>query len=258
MTTGQKINECRKKSGMTQEELAEKLGVTRQAVSKWEQDAAFPETDNVLEMCRLFSVSADELLFGKESEKPAPQEQGARIAVQTVRVPYRYEYVSERKLFGLPLVHINLGFGLCRAKGIIAIGNIATGFIAIGGLSVGLFALGGLALGLLVLGGFALGGVAVGGFALGLLALGGIATGLFAIGGVGIGYYALGGLAVGRYAFGGGAVGWLAVGLQYTNGTHTFLVPQDLQAFSDWLAGNDFSPGLVKFLTGLTKLLSIG
>ena len=44
MTTGQKIYECRKNAGLTQEELAEKLGVSRQAVSKWESDAAFPET----------------------------------------------------------------------------------------------------------------------------------------------------------------------------------------------------------------------
>ena len=67
MTTGQKIYECRKAAGMTQEELADRLGVTRQAVSKWEQDIAFPETDKVLEMCKLFSVSADELLFGREN-----------------------------------------------------------------------------------------------------------------------------------------------------------------------------------------------
>lgn len=258
MTTGQKINECRKKAGMTQEELADKLGVTRQAVSKWEQDITFPETDKILEMCKLFSVSADELLFGRESEKSAPEEQSARVTVQTVKFPYAYEYISERKLFGLPLVHIHLGFGLCRAKGIIAIGNIATGFIAIGGLSVGLFALGGLALGLSVLGGFALGGVAVGGLVLGLLAVGGISIGLFAIGGVGVGYYALGGLAVGRYAFGGAAVGWLSVGQEYVNGTNAFLVPQEFQAFSDWLKANDFSSASEKFLLGLARLLGGG
>ncbi len=67
MTTGERIFEYRKKAGFTQEEIAERLGVSRQAVSKWEQDAAFPETDKVLELCKLFSVSADELLFGREN-----------------------------------------------------------------------------------------------------------------------------------------------------------------------------------------------
>ncbi len=43
MTTGEIIFEYRKKAGLTQEELADRLGVSRQAVSKWEQDAAFPE-----------------------------------------------------------------------------------------------------------------------------------------------------------------------------------------------------------------------
>ena len=67
MTTGDKIFGYRKKAGFTQEELADRLGVSRQAVSKWEQDAAFPETDKVLELCKLFSVSGDELLFGREN-----------------------------------------------------------------------------------------------------------------------------------------------------------------------------------------------
>lgn len=71
MTTGQKIYECRKRGGMTQEELADRLGVSRQAVSKWEQDAAFPETEKVLELCRLFHLSSDELLFGTPEEAEA-------------------------------------------------------------------------------------------------------------------------------------------------------------------------------------------
>ncbi len=71
MTTGQKIYECRKRGGMTQEELADRLGVSRQAVSKWEQDAAFPETEKVLELCRLFHFSSDELLFGTPEEAVA-------------------------------------------------------------------------------------------------------------------------------------------------------------------------------------------
>ncbi|MDE6200260.1 MAG: helix-turn-helix domain-containing protein [Clostridiales bacterium] len=47
---------------MTQEELAEKMGVSRQTVSKWELDAVYPEVDKLLELCKLFSVSLDSLL----------------------------------------------------------------------------------------------------------------------------------------------------------------------------------------------------
>ncbi len=50
-----------KRKGMTQVELAETLNVTRQAVSRWEGDPAFPETDTLMKMSRLFGVSCDYL-----------------------------------------------------------------------------------------------------------------------------------------------------------------------------------------------------
>lgn len=88
--------------------------------------------------------------------------------------PYHYEYKSRRTLFGLPLVHIHFGGRrVCRAKGIIAIGDIATGLFAIGGIAAGLISLGGLSAGLLALGGLAIGMFAAGGMGLGLLAAAG-------------------------------------------------------------------------------------
>lgn len=51
-------------NGMTQEELAEKMQVSRQTVSKWELDAAYPEMSKVLELCQLFSCSMDDLIRG--------------------------------------------------------------------------------------------------------------------------------------------------------------------------------------------------
>lgn len=62
MTTGEKIYELRKKSRITQEEFAEKLEVSRQAVSKWESDTAYPETDKLIKIAELFGVSCDYLL----------------------------------------------------------------------------------------------------------------------------------------------------------------------------------------------------
>ena len=62
MSMGNKLAEARKKQNLTQEQLAERLGVTRQAVSRWESDAAYPETDKLVRMARLLNVSCDYLL----------------------------------------------------------------------------------------------------------------------------------------------------------------------------------------------------
>ena len=65
MTIGEKITNLRNKAGFSQETLAEKLSVSRQANSKWEMDSALPQIDKVLAICELFDVSADELLRDK-------------------------------------------------------------------------------------------------------------------------------------------------------------------------------------------------
>ena len=62
MTTGQKLAEYRKKMNYTQEELADILGVSRQAVSRWEVDATFPETEKLLKLSKLYKCSIDSLL----------------------------------------------------------------------------------------------------------------------------------------------------------------------------------------------------
>ena len=62
MTIGQKITHLRTALGISQEALAERLGVSRQSVSKWEMDTALPQIDKILLLCELFSVSADALL----------------------------------------------------------------------------------------------------------------------------------------------------------------------------------------------------
>lgn len=62
MTTGEKLALLRKKNGMTQEELSEILNVSRQSVSRWEMDAAFPETDKLIKLSKLFECSIDFLL----------------------------------------------------------------------------------------------------------------------------------------------------------------------------------------------------
>ena len=72
-TIGNRIQKFRKEKGMTQEELAEKLGLSSQAVSKWENDASCPDISMLPKLCNLLGVTADELLSGKtETAKVVP------------------------------------------------------------------------------------------------------------------------------------------------------------------------------------------
>lgn len=68
VTTGKKIADCRKKTGMTQEDLAEKLKISRQAVSRWETGEAMPDTEKIIQLSRLFQVSTDYLLLDEKME----------------------------------------------------------------------------------------------------------------------------------------------------------------------------------------------
>lgn len=72
MTIGEKITHLRNAANMSQETLADKLSVSRQSVSKWEMDQALPQIDKVLQLCELFNVSADELLFEKITINRSP------------------------------------------------------------------------------------------------------------------------------------------------------------------------------------------
>ena len=190
-----RLYQLRKERGLSQENLADVLGVTRQAVQKWEAGASRPDMDNLTALARYFDVTLDWLITGVEpvlSRENTPVQQ---TIINNYYHRWSYEYKSKRTLFGLPLVHINMNNGgLCRAKGIIAIGNVATGVIslgafsfggiALGAVNLGVISVGALAVGLLSLGAAAAGVLACGAMSLGVLALGGIAKGVFAIGNI--------------------------------------------------------------------------
>lgn len=209
MTTGQKIAQQRKKRALTQGALAEELGVTRQAVSKWEADAALPDADKLVRLSELFGCTVDYLLKNRE-EDPAPSPSGgdpegekagqAGGAGSLFWFPLRtFEYKSGRTLFGLPLVHVNLGWGK-TAKGIVAVGFKAHGVLSVGLLSMGVFSFGVLSLGALSVGAAALGVLSIGAIAVALfLALGAAAAGFLAYGAVAVGFFSAGALAVAQY-----------------------------------------------------------
>ena len=62
MKFGDKLIALRKKKGLSQEELAEKLGVSRQSVSKWESNNTYPETDKIVQICNIFECTMDDLI----------------------------------------------------------------------------------------------------------------------------------------------------------------------------------------------------
>lgn len=69
MNLGERLLNLRKTKNLSQEEVAEKLDVTRQTVSKWETDQSTPDFDKILPLCNLYDITPDELLTGIKKEK---------------------------------------------------------------------------------------------------------------------------------------------------------------------------------------------
>ena len=85
MTLGEKIARQRKELNYTQEQLADILGVSRQSISKWESDIAYPETDKLIELGKLFDCSMDYLLKEEITEKDGVQTSGFTEKVEKIR-----------------------------------------------------------------------------------------------------------------------------------------------------------------------------
>lgn len=96
MTLGEKLQRLRKARGMTQEQLAEQVGVSRQSLSGWENDTALPDTANVVALADLFDVTTDYLLRDMPGESTAHA--NAPIITPAVR------YVQPKKKAPLPLL----------------------------------------------------------------------------------------------------------------------------------------------------------
>ena len=85
MTLGEKLSKLRKEYNYTQEQLADILGVSRQSISKWESDIAYPETDKLIELGKLFDCSMDYLLKEEITEKDGVQTSGFTEKVEEIR-----------------------------------------------------------------------------------------------------------------------------------------------------------------------------
>lgn len=79
MNFGEKLFELRKEKNLSQEEVADKLNVTRQTVSKWETNQSTPDFDKIVPICELFGIGTEELLTGKKTETNSTQEQNQTV-----------------------------------------------------------------------------------------------------------------------------------------------------------------------------------
>jgi len=200
MTLGDKLSKLRKENNYTQEQLAEILGVSRQAISKWESDTAYPETNKLIRMSELFNCSLDYLL--KDTVETDNKVQTGSI-VDLFKKHFN-EKKSEKTLLGMPLWHIGrdakgfVAVGL-NARGVIAVGLKAKGIVSLGILSVGVISFGMLSLGLLSIGVFALGLLSAGCFSIGVFAAGAISLGIISLGAIAVGDFSVGALSIGKY-----------------------------------------------------------
>lgn len=91
MTLSEQLRTIRKKSGMSQEQLAEKLSVSRQAVTKWETGAGVPDIENIMAISALFDISLDTLLGGKTTKKADTEYLFESMTEYDIDAPKRYD-----------------------------------------------------------------------------------------------------------------------------------------------------------------------
>lgn len=158
---GNRLINLRKQKGLSQEDLGNLIGVSRQTISKWELDMTTPELEKLIALGNVFEMSIDALV-GNESANN----------LTSSRPRFHYEYKSKIMIGNRPLVHINIGQGLYKARGIISIGMFASGVLSLGVFSCGIISFGAISLGIISLAAFALGlYIAVGDYANGHIAI---------------------------------------------------------------------------------------
>ncbi len=108
MSLGERIKEQRKSCGLSQEKVAELVGVSRQAVTKWETDQSAPSTEKLFKLAEIFGTSVDLLIKNDEQNTPTPAEQ--------IYYMYKMEQAQKRAEFKAKLKK-NVLFALCVTAG---------------------------------------------------------------------------------------------------------------------------------------------
>ena len=129
-TIGKRISEYRKRKNLKQDELAEMLGVSAQAVSKWENDLSCPDISLLPELSKIFGVSIDEIVQGKKDEPVVsvlPEEQRKDIDKMMLRVQIESgskDHVRVNLPIALVKVTLEMGMNMPQINGSEALKNI--------------------------------------------------------------------------------------------------------------------------------------
>jgi len=108
---GEKLQLLRKQGGMSQEQLAEKLNVSRQAISKWELGGSLPDIENVIQLSRLFGVSTDYLLLDEIKTETSPP--GVKIKENDLKAEM---HIKNSFIIGIGIIAIGLLISLIGWK----------------------------------------------------------------------------------------------------------------------------------------------
>lgn len=127
-TFGQRFSRLRKQRGLTQEELGEKVGLSGQAVSKWENDASMPDVSLLVDLSDILGVSLDELL-GKEEPVTRVVPEGERRNIDDLVLKVRVDSADGDKItvnlpMGLVKVGIAMGMNMPQINGNAALEGI--------------------------------------------------------------------------------------------------------------------------------------
>ena len=109
MTLGERLTELRKKMNLSQEDVAEKLNVTRQTVSKWELDQSTPDFDKILPICKLYNITSEELLTGRKLDASNDNIEYNLMTDEEIKKKTAAAIATSVGLFILALVWIIIG-----------------------------------------------------------------------------------------------------------------------------------------------------
>lgn len=105
-----KLTELRKNAGLSQEDVAAKLGVSRQAVSKWECGEASPDMDNLIALSQLYDVSVDEILCIKREDDDKKNRRRVKVDLPFIHVDINEDPSDEEKervKVDMPFIHVD-------------------------------------------------------------------------------------------------------------------------------------------------------
>ena len=103
---GKFIQELRKQKNLTQITLAEKLGITDKAISKWERGIAMPDTSIMLKLCEILGVSVNELLSGERIDINSENQKNERLIIEMAKELERKNKVIWSTMWGIMIVSI--------------------------------------------------------------------------------------------------------------------------------------------------------